>query len=212
MDRRSTRPPRLRPDLGRRGKHVRERIATGMPTMDCRGGNRYFAHCTRRSGTSTCITRCARGKAATRGLTTATSGARPCRALRTNSPVSGASRACVSRVCVCNERSLSLPSNRHFSSSRAQGACVSDRSSDRSDQIRSDVHRLSYEASFLVRPLTSSLSSLPRGRTWQPCKRSPPCTHTQAARTAQSAYSTALRPRRNVRGLTFVYIWVAPHE
>lgn len=80
--------PRLPPDPVRCGRLARESSATGMPTMECPEGSLYFARCTKRWDTSTCITRCAPGRAAIRGLTTATSGEKLCRALRINFPVS----------------------------------------------------------------------------------------------------------------------------
>ena len=166
MERRSTRRLRLRPDLGRRGKHARESSATGMPTTDCPEGSRYFAQCTRRSGTSTCITRCARGKAATRGPTTATSGAKPCRASRINYPVSGGEPR--GRACVWTYRA-----KRSFK----QAICV------RARCVSRVYHIKLFSSPFFLSPslslsLSLSFSLSLAGHAWHPRERTHPLPRT----------------------------------
>lgn len=79
---------RLRLGLGRCEKRAPRSTATGMPTTGCPAPSRCSARCTRMWVTSTCITRCARGRVATSDRTTATWAARPSIASHTRTPVS----------------------------------------------------------------------------------------------------------------------------
>lgn len=62
--------------------------ARSTPTTGCLEANPFTAPCTRTWDTSTCITRCALGRVATRGHTTATPAARPYTVSRTRTLVS----------------------------------------------------------------------------------------------------------------------------
>lgn len=75
-------------DLGRCASRAQERTATSMPTTAYLEASPCFVRCTKTWDTSTCITRCAQSRAATRGRTMATQAARLSFALRTKTPVS----------------------------------------------------------------------------------------------------------------------------
>lgn len=79
-------PPQRSLDL--RASHVREKAATGMPITGYLEASPFFARYTRRWDTSTCITKCARGLAATSALTTVTPEAKRCFASHIKNPVS----------------------------------------------------------------------------------------------------------------------------
>lgn len=79
------RPPR---GLAQCVNRVPGRDARGTPTTGCLEANPFTAPCTRTWDTSTCITRCAHDRVATRGHTTATPAARPYTVSRTRTLVS----------------------------------------------------------------------------------------------------------------------------
>lgn len=79
--------PRL-PSLGRCASLAKERTARSMPTTVFLAVSPFTVLCTRTWDTSTCITRCAPGKAATSGRTTGMRAARLSTVSRTRNRVS----------------------------------------------------------------------------------------------------------------------------